>query len=404
MRKNRMLVLVCLVIMICFAGCVGPDGKIKGERAVIRYVNSICEEPYELTGSELIEEEPDNMEYRFQTTERELSFQANSYLSPIWIDASETSFYDKKISCNYVSVVHDLYEEEVKKCLSDNERYLSSDGWMYLLSFSDIENVVDTILKADKVYQQELEFNSEEFLREYPVRNVHIVWFPTAQEAAEHDNWVNIMDIDINGLNTKEELYDRLANKYAQLYVDGELEDNGIPKKYLGDKHISLLEKIELDGTEMFYDMEENPLSECGLSTDNYKYCWYNKEVDSYMMVMDIGFCTDNGSYPLINREYVNGLGGSYHISGKGDTYTSSWTIGSDTWEMKSKYSDNVIRNFDIKKNGKKLDISYIESEDDYNIGALFCVGVSVEDFCKLFDLSYTVDEEAGKISFYSKE
>ena len=58
---------------------------------------------------------------------------------------------------------------------------------------------------------------------------------------------------------------------------------------------------IELNGEEMLYDSNDNPYGQYGLTTDDYKYCWYSKEQESYMMVMDIGLVCDNMSFPMIN-------------------------------------------------------------------------------------------------------
>lgn len=37
-------------------------------------------------------------------------------------------------------------------------------------------------------------------------------------------------------------------------------------------------------------------------------------------------------------------------------------------------------------------------------MSATFCVGMTAEDFCRLFDLSYEIDEEKGIISFESEK
>ena len=99
-KKPVLLILSAAVLF--FSGCLGRNAEVYGQRHVLDYVDSVCSEPYELLGRELIEEDPDNMEYYFRTLDRDLDFQANSYLSPVWIDATETSFYTREISCDYV--------------------------------------------------------------------------------------------------------------------------------------------------------------------------------------------------------------------------------------------------------------------------------------------------------------
>ena len=399
-KKPVLLILSAAVLF--FSGCLGRNAEVYGQRHVLDYVDSVCSEPYELLGRELIEEDPDNMEYYFRTLDRDLDFQANSYLSPVWIDATETSFYTREISCDYVQTVHGLYRNETKAILEEDSRYLEDFGWMYLLSFGDIEQAADTLLKADQVYSRELEYNSPEFLSANPIATVHFVWFPSEAEVLEHDNWVNVTDIGLTGQLEKEQLLSRLSSAYAQLTVDKKITDDSVPEEYLAGKHVSLLETIELNGTEMLYDSEDNPCGIYGMTTDDYKYCWYSRDASSYMMVIDIGLITDRMSFPLIIREYVRNLGGTYEVSAQDDTYTSTWTIDGDTWSLESRFDDNTIQKLEIKKNGQPLNLSYVTVKEDYNVHASFCVGVPVEDFCRLFGLTYRISEDEGKISFIS--
>lgn len=405
MKRKSKIITMAFIFVLILSGCIGKDGRVYGQRRVLEYVDSVCTEPYDLEGRELIEENPDNMEYYFRTKNRDLTFTANSYLSPIWIDASQTSFYSREISCDYVETVHSLYEDELDEVFQGSRRYLEEHGWMYLVSFRDIEEIVDTVLEADEIYRQELEYNPPEFLMKNPLRSVHVVWHRSEEEAEAHETWVNVTDIGITGQHDREELYDRLADTYAGLIVDGKIDtDPDVPQRYLEDKHVSLLDTIELNGREMLYDDNDNPYGQYGLTTDHYKYSWYSEDLGSYMMVMDVGFITDGMSIPLINREYVKALGGSYEASVNRNIYTSTWTIGSDTWTMKAKYDDNEIFWVTAEKNSEPLDISYITVDDDRHVSATFCAGVTVDDFSRLFDLTYEIDEDAGTIAFEKEE
>lgn len=401
-KKNVWFLLV--VVLLILTGCVGADGKVYGRGRVLSYVDSICEEEYEMLGRELIEEKPDNMEYYFRTKERGLEFKANSYLSPISFDATQTGFYDKKISCNYVSVVHDLYYEKAKDVISQSPLCVKDALYfprMYVLSFADINEVVDVILAADEVYQQELAYNSPEFLEEYPLMTVHLVWNETEKEARTQENWVNMTDIPINGQHEREELYDSLAEVYVQKCVDGEIENtDDIPEKYLENAHVSYLETIKLNGEEMLYDCDDNPVASFSLTTEDYKYCWYNDELESYMMVTDVGMYWDNMSYPMIVREYVEALGGTYETQRDMLGCTSTWTLGDDRWNMMTIYEKGQLKVMSVTKNGKFIILDYVTVEEDCNVGADFCVGLTVENFCKMFDLTYEIDEEAGEIRF----
>ena len=394
-------VILCLV-SFSFTSCITKDSSVYGEKEVLNYVDEICKVPYELLETELVAEDPDDVEYRFRTSNRDLYFKANSYLAPIMIDASKTPFYTRSLSCDYISNVHSLYYREVEQVLRQDPHYLEEQGWIYVLSFGDLEAVVDTILAADQVYLPESRYNTMKFLRENPLRSIHLVWQRSEEEAFAHETWVNITDIAITGQNDRRELYDALAGSYAQCYVDKEIENGtGILPRYLEGRHRSLLSSIELNGREMLYDRNENPYGPYGLTTDDYKYCWYSDTTDSYMMVIDIGLTSQSMSFPLILREYVLALGGEYDCAYKDDTYRSAWKIGDTVWQMTTRFQDNEILELKFKKNGRPLDISFITSQADSEVGASFCVGVTVSDFCRLFDLTCEVDEDLGKIMFF---
>ena len=232
-RVTVSVILVCLLVLELTA-CTTKNSKAYGKKQVLEYVDEICKEPYELIEKELIEESPDNMEYRFRTKNRELYFKANSYLAPVVIDACETIFYRRHISCDYVNAVHDLYNDELNQVLAGDEHYLEEYGWIYVCSFSDLASVVKTVLAADEIYQKELAYNSPSFLEENALRSIHLVYQRSEEEAKMHETWTNMGDIAITGQNDPEELYNRLAGWYAQRYVDGEIEDGSdIPQRRL---------------------------------------------------------------------------------------------------------------------------------------------------------------------------
>ena len=402
MKKYKTLALPLAAALLC--GCMGADGEIYGKAKVLDYVDSLCGEPYELVSSELVAEEPDDMQYDFVTKERGLEFTAHSYLQPIVIDATVTSWYDRALSCDYVNRVHDLYRADIDAALAKGETWLPDRQWMYLVEFGDLDNVVDTLVAADAIYTAELDYNSAAFLTEYPAATVHLIWNRSREEALENKTRVNLADVSLNGQQDRQALYDRLAKIYAQLCVDGKIEnDAGVPARYREGLHRSTLEEIELNGSPLLYDSEDNPYNPYGLTTEDYRGAWYNYEAGSYLLAMDVGYMNDGSSFPLIAREYVRALGGSYSRStDEKKRSESSWTIGSDQWQMDSTLGEEGVTALRVKKNGQPLDLTWYTVEDDYRVGATFCVGLPVEDFCRLFDLTCTVDEAAGCLRFYS--
>ena len=112
MKKCKRIALSFVCAVLFLSGCLGQDASVYGKQKVLQYVDSVCPEPYQLEGSALIQEDPDNMEYYFRTDRRELEFKANSYLSPVWIDGTATSFYTREMSCGWAEQVGQLNREK----------------------------------------------------------------------------------------------------------------------------------------------------------------------------------------------------------------------------------------------------------------------------------------------------
>lgn len=386
---------------LLLAGCTGVDGKIYGQREVLAYVDDLCSEPYDLVGTELVAQLPDDMRYDFVTRERGLAFTAHSTLSQVVIDASPTVFYTKSITCNYVQAVHALYQDQVQAALARGRTWMPEYGWMYLVEFADLDDVVDTLLAADALYTPELAYNPPEFLQQNPVAGVHLVWQRSAAEAAEHKTWVNLGDVSLTGQHERQALYDRLAHRYAQLCVDSKITNAaGVPERYLAGKHVSRLDLIMLDGVPMAYDTADNPYNQFGLTTDDFAYSWYSDAVGDYMLAADAGYMTDRASYPLILREYVLALGGHYDRETDDRDSVSRWTIGPDSWELRTTMGEDGVTAYRVTKNGEPLDLTWYTVDQELNVGATFCVGLTVTDFCRLFDLNCTADEAAGALRF----
>lgn len=390
-----------LLLSTCLTGCLGADAEIYGKKEVLNYVDTVCDEPYRLKGQRLVEQTPDRMEYTFEVTDRDLTFTADSYLSPITIDAS-TIGYSREISCNYVNTVQDQYREELKNVLKENPHYLPEYGWIYLLSFDDIDEAVKTVLEGDKVWQKELAYHNEEWLKKHSITQIHFVYHTSEEEAETHSDWINLTDVAVTGNNTYDDLYKKIADCYAQKVTDGDITDSLVPDNYQEGRHVSTLTSIQLNGEEMMYDNEENPASSYGLTTEDYKTVWWNEEEDSYMILSDIGMIRDDMSYPLIIREYVDALGGDYSVKVKGDRYESQWTIGSNTYNMDVTYDDGTIRKFRLTRNGKPVKIDILTYTDDPHVSATFVVGMRVSDFSKMLDMTYQIDETTRTLSFFS--
>lgn len=387
-----LLLLVAVLGVAGGCGCATIDSKAPGKAEVLAHVNELCGERYELVSVETLEERPEKIEYTFRSRERELEFTATSYLSQMYFDATPLNYYSREISCDYTEAVRALYRDEVQKALAECELYDGSSdsggSTLRVSEFDELSEAASVLARLHELYEQELDYNPPSFLEEYPLARIALYRAPEQ---------VRLGVYKVDGSESFDAIYEELAGDYAQSYVDGKFFEGGdIPGKYLENRHVSDLTAIYLNGGEMLYDTERSPYSNYGLTTSDYKRCWYSETEQSYMLVSDVGMVFDSSSVPLIIAEYVQALGGTYTTEEKKDgSFVSSWQIGSDIWEMRSMYDSrkDVVTYLKVEKNGKALDIPFITVDQDRNVGATFCVGLRVEDFAKLFGLTYTIDE-----------
>ena len=59
--------------------------------------------------------------------------------------------------------------------------------------------------------------------------------------------------------------------------------------------------------------------------------------------------------------------------------------------------SEVEIPDLEVTRDGEKLDVEY-----EYTVDSWYFETISIDDFCKLFDLSYEIDEEEGVVYFTS--
>ena len=394
--KRAAFCLAAALICLLLCACTGIDGKAPDKKEVLRRVYAVCTEEYELVGVEQTGERPEWFVYTF-VTPRGLTFTADSYLQQVYIDASATNFYTPTVSVNYAEAVRALYSENITDLLAGVK---PSGSEAALLSYDGIGALARCVAQANDVYAQELAWNDEDFLRDHPYGTLAVYWYPDEASRDSREGGVRLCGLPIDGLQTEQALYDAIAAAYAQAYVDGRMPDPGdIPDDLLSRTHVSRLTTITLNGREMTYDTAENPYASYGLTTDDYRFSWYNRDRGSYMLISDIGFVSDSQSYPLVILEYVAALGGEYHVSGKG--FSSDWTIGGVTWTMEAQYDDGV-QGLTVTRDGVPLAVDYITYDDDSTVNAAYCVGIPVEQFAQMFDLSYSIDEENQCLAFFS--
>lgn len=233
---KRSILLITIALLITFlTSCTSIDSEPYGKEEVLLAVSAqVPTEAYELVAVNTVSEKPKNMAYTFRSKERDLTFTANSTLTPVGIDATDTAFYHKEITCSYVQEIHKLYAERVRTALAQYDVYDSRHEWFSLLCFDDIDEAAKALYAASQIYAEELSYNNADFLKENPVTMIHAAWFPAPSAVENHDDWINVRNIDIDGVSTEQEYYDALAHAYgAKVFGEEIADDSAIPEEYL---------------------------------------------------------------------------------------------------------------------------------------------------------------------------
>lgn len=244
------VVIAVIFFMIFMCGCTDVNGTIPSEKEVLEEVKSICtSEEFELVSCVDVSDgtPPACMEYTFVTKERGLEFTARSTLRKNYA-ISRSAWYSKVVICDYEEVVKSLYINDAKFEIQECPLYYWKDGCFYISSFAQIETVAQSLAAAQEFYRQELQYNSEEFLRENYLFSVKIYgvddlaadclsgtdimsYVKSDSFSRQNVSFITGMHVDIMQYD---EIYDVLAMAVTDAYMDRaiHLEDE-IPQKYI---------------------------------------------------------------------------------------------------------------------------------------------------------------------------
>ncbi|MCR4797154.1 MAG: hypothetical protein K5853_01740 [Lachnospiraceae bacterium] len=403
-KKPVVLALLLLIATLCSA-CGPADGPVPSKRKVMAHVRELCDEKVELISEEEVCESPREVVYTFQSKQRELTFTVRSYRAPVGIPTSEAIIgYQKKIGDDYVKQVFAYYHDAIAP-LFDKYTY---EGSGYLIEDTDmIEAIAQDICEANAIYREELNYNRQEFLDAHPFYRMNLC----VRDTDDGTIWIGRKSITGNE-DTVEEITRDLREQVAQKIVDGKVSAetySGLDSE-IATRHVSKLTHIYLNGNELSYKDYENPNLTTHWDNEEYRYASYDYEAESYVIPVDCGVPYRTAVNPaLIVPEYVTNLGGQYEIVDPGKKaktmdLESRWTIGDHTWVMKGRYQEsedplaNRIHRVKVYRDGKPLDIQ------PHNVASnTSMIALTLEDFGKLFDVSYEVDETTGSIYFHFK-
>lgn len=400
MKNRKALLLILLVIASFVLGGCGGKGPVASKGEAEKYVKDLCDEDFELTNKETISEDPHKVVYTFKSKQRDLEFEVTASREPLGgFHFMEEFITVPEMRDNYKQKVYEYYEDRIESVLDtmENER-----GELFVSSTEDIKTIAEALYQANVIYQEERNYNSQEFMMANPYRGARIYGF------RKDGSTFYFSVVDINGsYENAGKISEIIRKDLAQKITDDTMSAEtytGLDEE-ISSTHVSKLEHIYLNDEELLYDSKEGQYTYYGPDTDRYLYSDYDYDKESYMMQIDCGMEASGGTAYIV-QEYVERLGGNYQIvttdqEGNVKDLETKWDLNGHTYTMKAHYDNNAeIRLSKIKfyKDGKDMGIEASQCNK-----ATFIAVITADDFCKLFDLTYKVDESTRSISFCSK-
>ncbi|RKM58367.1 hypothetical protein D6853_02205 [Butyrivibrio sp. X503] len=406
MKKKKIALVLMLMAMIFILCACTANAPVHSKREVKKYIDQLCNEEHEIVSIEEVSESPRAVVYTVRSKERDLEFEVVTCRSAVFFPTSSTVlYYEKSISDDYVKKIHEIYKDDINQLFKGYE--IEYTGAIPIRDINEIESVAESIHTANMIYSDEMKYNSREFLDAHPYCYIYLSGINK-----EDGNTSQFIQFKINGSDkSTEEITEEIKDAIAQKITDGVFSKETYTglDEITSKQHKSKLNHVFLNDEEMLYDNNNSPYVYAGLITDEYCYSAYNYDIEKYMMVVDCGLVADYwGSPALVIPEYVDHLGGQYTLISTDQkerklNLESEWEINGHKWKMTAYYNgesedyDKSISKVKVIRDGKNLSFTAYAGPDNRPL-----IMLTADDFCKLFDLTYKVDEEKESIYFYS--
>lgn len=329
------------------------------------------------------EEENLMYEYTFENKDG-VRFSVYTYTSHISIDASESIFYSKGITDDYVQSVIDLRIDDAMKCCEgapfDVETEEDNDIRFYLDSYEQIPDAAEVIADIDAAIS--LKYNDS-----VPGDNRGVaVYIKPDEDVEDIDEWQDNYSYRIclvkYSNNPKSKLVeDDIIISIERSLVNG-IKDKGkdyytVPDELLYKYPATWIRVNDVNGVT---DFEQSIAFSYDTNRDSY---WINS-LDPCQDFEDFPYNrTEEGTFASL----VELFGGTYQC----DDWKANWQIGNDKWTAWLIVDDDYrYVDFKVAKNGEELDIS--EGNGSYN-GTVSGRGFSMEDIEKMLGVDIIVDQ-----------
>jgi len=406
MKKRRTLMVIGLLAVSLLTGCSSKNGRLYRKSEVLRMVNEdITDEQFVFDHIEKDKKSRPRVDtYYFSSKERDFTFTAVSTLRNATFVEPISFLYEKVLKIKYVDEVQALYKNEVENIVDEIPYEMVGKYKAYrYTSYDDLENVAKILTRADDVYKAELEYNSQEWLKKYPIWR-DALYYKGLDENGETYSNVQFT-IALDGSRDYAEMYDYLTYMHIQKAYDGELTDGSIPESEMSRAHkrhlVPYLNGINVKEAACEQDKAAGLYNRSRAEDEQTKYsCSYYYNWDSYIMMINLGL-TNPEYAPKIVEYYTDNL--LYDAKVGNDNGKVSWDNGVDKWTINATQSDNDITSCVFTRNGTTVDIPYITNDDASIVGATYIVGIHLDDFADMFNLKYILNEDEGTVVFEGK-
>ena len=289
-------------------------------------------------------------------------------------------------------------------------------GWLFIRGEEDFDAAAQCLAQMSDLYAQETAYNDQNWLSDNPYDRVYVCYLPTftcGMPYADTYGDVSIASFAIDGTLEEETVHQVIQQEYAQLVVDGAIDD-ALPSGLEETLHKSTLTTY-VNGSELAYDRDAAPndaaAAGCGLFAGSEDAYW-SDALGCYAMRVDVGYVASNADgvssvrccvFPWFSQDgtwqaelQTSGLTGKA-------TFSTEYVSLTGTAHVVTVQHDGEgvpLRMKHKAANGQAVDLAFDTLETTDTINSYYTVGISIEDFAALFDFSYEVDEEQGTVSF----
>lgn len=394
---NKFIFMVMVILCLSMTACTDVDGDLMTEKEVLEKVAAQVQgEKYELISvAHFTEELPKRDVYTFKSKDRDMTFTATSTLGSVGIDAS-TIGYEQRVYVGYAEGVQTVYEEQMENLLGELPR--NGKGHYLYESFADLSALTERIMEVEELYREELKYNTADWMIKNPLTRIGVAYSFVDPDGEERD--VLVYTVPINGAHEAKELYDLIAYNHVEKVKQGLIVDNTTPQEQLDRFHEEKLPNVFVGDVNVADEAFAAAKGQNLINNSREMYsCYYYYPWDSYVMMLNVGLVEEDYA-PKLVESYAEALHYSCFVDyGKGEI---EWYNGPETVTLHAKKdADGRISFFTAYKGGEALNVPYITSKSEQTVvRGTYLVGISVDDFAKLFDVTYTIDEESGEIRF----